>query len=263
MVLTWNDFISNTPLKNQPVSLTIGVFDGVHIGHRELIRQVLLNGKGSIPAVLTFNTNPRIVLKDPSYPGNIASLEQKIKILHDLGVDKVIVIDFSTDFSRLSGEVFLDLLMKSCDLKFLVLGENFRFGYRGQTASSDAERILAEKDVEVRICKMAYYGDEIVSSTRIRKAIMNGSIEEANNMLNRVFSLDIASIPQISGDETIKIDKKYIHQVLPPQGQYDTEVLGIGNIVSKTVCTIDNTHISVKVPGNHKITEIKFNSDRK
>ncbi len=262
MVLSWNDFVSGKTLLDQNLSLTIGVFDGVHLGHRKLINSVLMNRKGGIAAVLTFNPNPRIVLGDTSFPGDISTLEQKTDILLSLGIDKVIVIDFSADFSRLTGEQFLSYLLESSNLKYLVLGDNFRFGYKGMTSSHDVNSILKDSEVEVNISKMAYYKEEIVSSTRIRKDISSGNFKEANAMLNRVFSLDTARIPQVPGEKTITIEKNHFSQILPPQGSYEVEVLLNQNHQLKTECLIERDILTLKTPGNQRITEIKFKTEK-
>ncbi len=262
MVISWNDFINGQVSLSRPVSATIGVFDGVHLGHRKLITSILTN-KNTCSAVITFNVNPRIIFHDPSYPGNISTLEQKIQILHDLEVDDVIVIDFSPDFSRLTGEEFLRLLVKSCSLEYLVLGENFKFGYGGKTTPEDAKNILHKESVEVDICPMAYHDNVIVSSTRIRRALLEGRIRDANTMLNRVFSLDIATIPLLFREKAINIDKKKIHQVLPPQGQYDVSLKDASGVYTDTGCVIDSSHIRVNTgeKGMHRYTAINFNSD--
>ena len=262
MVISWDNFIKGKISFSKPVSATIGVFDGVHLGHRKLISSILTKNN-SLSAVITFNVNPRIIFKDPSYPGNISTLDQKIQILHDLEVDEVIVIDFSPDFSRLIGEEFLRLLVKSCNLKYLVLGENFKFGYGGKTTPEDAKNLLYKESVEVDICPMAYHDNIIVSSTRIRKALLEGRIKDANTMLNRVFSLDIANIPLIFRKGTIIIDKKKIHQVLPPQGHYDVSLTEAAGAYTDTGCVIDGSHISVNTEdeGVRKYTAINFNSD--
>ena len=262
MVLTWNDFISGKMLLKQHLSLTIGVFDGVHLGHRKLINSVLKNRNGGISAVLTFNPNPRIVLGDKTFPGNISTLEQKTDILLSLGIDKVIVIDFSAYFSRLTGEQFLSYLLENSNLKYLVLGDNFRFGYKGMTSSHEVKNILKDREVEVDICRMADYKGEIVSSTRIRKEISSGTITEANAMLDRVFSLDTARIPQVPGDKTITIEKNHFSQILPPQGSYEVEVLFNQNHQSKAVCLIERDVLMLKTPGNQRITEIKFKTEK-
>jgi len=259
MVISWNDFISQSVFYNNSVSLTMGVFDGVHLGHRKLIQKVL-NRKDTISGVITFNVNPRIIFGDHSFPGNISTLEQKIEILHEVGVDAIIVIDFSYNFSRLSGKDFLKVLRSSCNLEYIALGENFRFGYKGATSSFDARTILKNEPVEVDICNMAYYNNKIVSSTRIRESVLAGKMIEAKSMLDRVFSLDIATVPQYLDEKTIIIDKKEIHQVLPPQGQY--EVLLMGKEDVPALCIIDNTHLKLNRRAETIYSRIIFNTDR-
>ncbi len=262
MILSWNDFIQKKSIFPLPVSVTIGVFDGVHLGHRKLIHNIFKNSL-THSVVITFSINPRVVFKDSSFPGNISTLHEKIQILQDLGVDHVIVIDFSPDFSRLSGEDFLLLLVQNCKLKHLTLGENFRFGYRGKTGAEKAKEILKGKSVKVDICSMAYYKKKIVSSTRIRKEILDGHIREANKMLNRVFSLDIANIPLVFREKAIIIDKSSIHQVLPPQGHYDVSLTDTHGKKILSGCSVTSSHLYVSTgeTGIRDYTAINFNTD--
>lgn len=259
MVVTWDDFVSRRVFYNNSVSLSMGVFDGVHLGHRKLIQKVL-NHKDTISGVITFNVNPRIIFGDHTFPGNISTLEQKIEILHEVGVEAIIMIDFSYNFSRLSGNDFLKALLKSCNLEYIALGENFKFGYKGETSSFDARTILKNEPVEVDISSMAYYNNKIVSSTRIREAVLAGEMIEAKGMLDRVFSLDIANVPQCLDGKTIIIDKQEIHQVLPPQGQY--EVLLTGKEHIPALCIIDDTHLKLHQRDESIYSRINFNTDR-
>ncbi|MDR1903315.1 MAG: adenylyltransferase/cytidyltransferase family protein, partial [Treponema sp.] len=148
LVLDWAEFtgisadgcISSeiaTSIKT-PSAMTIGVFDGVHRGHQALIREVV--ERGPFPTVITFKQNPKSILNPQSYTGDIFSLRQKLECFEALGVERTILIDFSDNFSKLKGQEFIDILKKRGNLVFLIIGRNFRCGYKLDT---DAARVKA------------------------------------------------------------------------------------------------------------------------
>ncbi len=256
IVMTWDDFTKGALRDKGPIALSIGVFDGVHSGHRQLLSDILSH-TGSMSVVLTFRVNPRVYFKDETYPGDIYSLPQKLSVLNSLGIDTVILIDFSYDFSKLSGKDFLYQIADNCNLRNLVLGDNFKCGKGRMTTSYEAVEILTGKNVIVDIGNMAYFEGQIISSSRIRKAVASGKIKDAQKMLERVFSLDIANIPQISKDETITIDTKNISQVLPPRGQY-TGLMGTSDMTLKSKILVGESDIKIPLQKMQHLDFIKF-----
>jgi riboflavin kinase / FMN adenylyltransferase len=255
-ILSWNKFVEGILKDTVPLAMTIGVFDGIHLGHQDLFDNII-KYPNSESAVMTFNNNPRYFFDDKSYSGDIYSRQQKLEKLESINIDTVILIDFSLDFSKLSGNDFLELILKNCDLSYLALGNNFRCGVRGMTTSYEAARILELNNVPVNIVEMRQYNEEIISSSRIRNALASGDFNIVNKMLNGVFSLDIADIPQIIRDKTIIIETKNIKQVLPPQGHY---VVRIGTLNSLQKCKILITANEILVPAQdmHKLEHIIF-----
>ncbi len=222
-VLSWDDFTGGRPLRDTTVSLTIGVFDGIHSGHRRLLDRVL-SSKTKESAVLTFRYNPRRFLKPHLFPGDITTMEQKITLLDDLGVDTVVLIDFSNNFSKLSGRDFLMSIYHGCRLKLLVLGDNFRCGYEGDTSAYDARDTLSGHQVDVDIVPAVTFKGATLSSTRIRAALREGEVEEASRMMNRPFVLDVASAPLKRDYGRRRVEKTSLHQVLPPPGRYLVDI---------------------------------------
>ena len=255
-ILNWDDFTKGALRGENSIALSMGVFDGVHVGHRQLLSDILSH-IDSIPVVLTFGVNPRVYFKDETYPGDIYTLSQKLAVLSSLGIDTVILIDFSYDFSKLSGKDFLYYIADNCELRHLVLGDNFRCGNGRMTTSHEAVEILKHKNVTVDIGNMAYLEGQIVSSSRVRSAVASGKLQEAQKMLERVFSLDIADIPQISGDGTITIETKNISQVLPPQGQY-TVLTGTAETTLKSRVLVGASDIKVPLQNLQHLDFIKF-----
>ena len=222
-VISWDSFAGSRPLRNTRSSMTIGVFDGIHLGHRRLLDRIL-SADTDEAIVTTFRYNPRIFLKPHLYPGDITTLEQKLGHLGDLGVDTVILIDFSNDFSKLSGREFLMSIRRNCELELLVLGDNFRCGYQGATSAYDARDILDEHRIDVEIEAPVTWKGATLSSTRIRAAIREGEVEEAKAMMDRPYALDVASTPVLRDNEKRRIEKTGLHQVLPPPGRYLVDI---------------------------------------
>jgi riboflavin kinase/FMN adenylyltransferase len=218
-VVGWKDFSGQQgpPLQ---VALTIGTFDSLHVGHQRLIRGVVDNGCGAIPAVCTFAQNPAKVLGSRPFPGSILSFAQKIEKLEALGVALVILIDFSVEISKLAGKSFLELLASRLDIRKLVVGYNFHMGRGRDTNAQELVRILTESEIELEIIPATLYGDQVVSSSRIRDLIRQGRFGEARKMLTDDFRLDLrgVSIGRRGGDSSVR--RSEITQVLPPGGEY-------------------------------------------
>lgn len=222
-VLSWDMFVGSRPLRDVSVAMTIGVFDGVHKGHKSLINKVIeQDAKEAI--VLTFRYNPRRFLKPHLFPGDVTSQRQKLDILASLGITTVILIDFSNDFSKLSGNEFLMKIRQSCELTYLVLGDNFRCGFQGRTSAYDVRNILSEQDIPVDIAQPVTFQAATLSSTRIRAAIREGEIEKAGAMMERNYSIDVGDIPQNRDQDIRFIEKMGLFQVLPPIGNYPVKI---------------------------------------
>ncbi len=222
-VLSWDVFTGSRPLKSSRIAMSIGVFDGVHLGHRSLIEQ-LIKRKQTEPVILTFRYNPRRFLKPHLFPGDITTQHQKLKILSRLGIGTVILIDFSNDFSKLSGNDFLMQILQNCNLDYVVLGDNFRCGYQGRTSAYDARKMLSNSSVDVHIAQPVSLNGAAISSTRIRAAVREGKIDDAVRMMERSFILDLADIPQDIEVDYRSIEKMGLNQVIPPPGTYPVHI---------------------------------------
>jgi riboflavin kinase/FMN adenylyltransferase len=236
--------------------MTIGVFDGVHLGHQKLIRRVT-DHDAEESIVLTFRFNPRRFLKPHLFPGDITSQRQKLDILDGLGVSTVILIDFSNDFSKLTGNEFLMKIRQSCNLTYLVLGDNFRCGFQGKTSAYDVRSILNEHGVEVEIAQSLTYEGATLSSTRIRAALSEGDMAKAALMMGRLYRLDIADIPQQRGSRDRSIEKMALHQVIPPHGQYPVEIKTTASSFPAEI-VIDQECLRWKQDGGEEAVYIEF-----
>ena len=205
-VISWNEYISPQnssfliPHSSLPLAVTVGVFDGVHLGHQALIRRIctppskpvtqnphssFLIPHSLLPTVVTFKQNPINVLKPGSFSGDILTLDQKLHILESLGVQMTVLIDFSTEFSKINGRDFINLLLDNRPVKLVVLGVNFRCGCGLDTGAEEIRGIASAKGVETEVVRPVTDGGLPVSSSRIRELIAAGRTAEAEKLLGR------------------------------------------------------------------------------
>lgn len=209
-----------------PVALTVGVFDSLHLGHRRLIRAVVDNPFGALGAVCTFRQNPAQVLGSRALPGSILSLRQKLQRLEGLGVAVVVLIDFSTEISTLTGKRFLDLLTGRLTIRRMVVGYNFHMGQGRDTGVEGLKALLDGSGTELQVVPAAYHGGEIVSSSRIRSCIREGRFDEAAAMMGQDYCLDLREAAVRRGPAGWSVARQGLSQVLPRCGPY--EALRVG-----------------------------------
>lgn len=175
----------------KPLALTIGFFDGVHLGHRFLVSELskLAKGKGLGSAVLTFRTHPRQVLHSDYIPSLLTTAEEKIELLQSTGVDYVVVTEFTQELSQLSAQEFMRMLHDNLNVKCLIIGYDHRFGHNRSESFEDYVRFGKEIGIEV-VQSSPLVVDEInVSSSVVRKAISEGDVAHANQLLGREYTL--------------------------------------------------------------------------
>jgi riboflavin kinase / FMN adenylyltransferase len=171
--------------------LTIGSFDGVHLGHQSLISSMtrIAHEKNQPSVVLTFYPHPSVVLRGRRPSFYIHTPDEKAGKLAELGVDYVITHPFDHDLSRLSAIDFLDLLKKHTSLKGLWVGENFALGHKREGNLDFLENVQASYGFALKIVPPVLLDGEIVSSTRIRNALRTGDVKGARAALGRPFMM--------------------------------------------------------------------------
>jgi riboflavin kinase/FMN adenylyltransferase len=216
-VLSWEELVGGR-LSGLPFAATIGVFDGLHIGHRALVSRIL-GEDGLVSAVLTFAENPKRLLSPSTYQGGLSTLRQKLELIESMGVDYGVLIDFSGDFSKLPGRLFLSILRDCGELRYLAVGSNFRCG-RGLDTDAEGIRDFCGDSIGVELLDPVKWAGSEVSSSRIRKAILEGRLDEAARMLGRPYEIDLrdAEISQ-TGLAAPRGD-----QALPPRGVYEASL---------------------------------------
>jgi riboflavin kinase / FMN adenylyltransferase len=215
-------------------ALSIGVFDGVHEGHRMLIGRMLeeARGRGLTGGVVTFHPHPIRVIR-PDVPFSyLESLERRVELLREFGVDFVTVLQFTSELQQVSAPDFCRLLVEDARMRLLVVGEDFRLGRGGEGTVERLTEIGREQGFEVLPVGLLGDAAERISSTRIREALSEGRMEDVARFLGRPFSL---RGPVLHGDErgrtlgfpTINLGVS-ADRALPPNGVYVTraEVAG-------------------------------------
>jgi riboflavin kinase/FMN adenylyltransferase len=214
-VVSWEEYLAGA-LVDLPFAATIGVFDGLHIGHRALVARVLAH-EALASAVLTFRENPKRILSPHTHRGELSTLDQKLGLIESLSVDFCVLIDFSGDFSKLPGRSFLSILRDSGMLRFLAVGEDFRCGRGLDTAAADIGAFCEESSIGIELVPALRWEGQAVSSSRIRKAVTEGRLDEAQAMLGRPYEIDLrAALPLPGGRLAPKGE-----QARPPTGRYE------------------------------------------
>ena len=187
------DDLSVSPWPEGRAIITIGAYDGVHLGHHAVIARVreLAALHDAQSAVVTFDRHPASVVRPESAPQLLTGPEQKMELLEATGIDNVVIVPFNQDQAAESPESFVERVLVGClRTQFIVVGEDFHFG-RGRDGNVDLLRKLgAEHDFEVaplELIPRVDGVDEPVSSTAIRRALAGGDVTRANQMLGRPF----------------------------------------------------------------------------
>jgi len=169
------------------VALTIGSFDGVHLGHVDVIRHVIDAAKadGSQPALITFEPHPRAVLDPANSPQSITTLQEKLALIEATGIEHAIVMRFDRELSSLSPQEFIDRLSAVMDLRRWVIGYDFAFG-RGRTGSA---QWLREHGHQVDVVPPFLIDGRELHSSEVRRLITSGDVEHANRLLGREYTM--------------------------------------------------------------------------
>lgn len=211
------------------VIISFGVFDGVHIGHQALIQCMLKQASkfGVETVILTFDPHPAFSTLGTA-PPSITTIEKKIEFLKSQGVNRVVVEDFNEKFSQLSPEEFVhDMLLGKFHAQEIVVGYDCAFGKNRAGDKWLLKKLGEDYGVAVEIVEPYILNGEVVSSTRVRNAIQQGSLDLANTLLGRLYSISgtVVSgkgIGKKLGFATANLQTN--NEVLPPAGVYAVKV---------------------------------------
>ncbi len=214
----------------EPSAVTVGSYDGLHRGHRQIIAKMMdvAAARHLRSVMVTFEPHPRLVLKgDVAGPlGLLTTLDEKIELLADTGVDMLVVIRFTPEFSLRSSDDFIrNVLVGLFGAKSIIVGYDHAFGRDRRGSRKTLERLGQELDVVVDVVEAVSIGDEHFSSTQIRRLLASGCIEEANHALGSAYMItgtvvDGEKRGRHIGFPTVNLKLSDSHKLLPCSGVY-------------------------------------------
>jgi riboflavin kinase / FMN adenylyltransferase len=245
--------------------LTIGTFDGVHLGHQEVIRKLrkISSESSGESVIFTFYPHPRLVVdSNEDSLRLLTTQEEKIAIFQKIGVDHLVIYPFTEDFSKLSYDEFVkEILVKKMHLNYLVIGYDHKFGQNRQGNYASLQKLSLELGFKIERLDELTMENIVVSSTKIRKALDEGNIRKANQLLGYKYILMGRVIEGIQlgrklGFPTANIETSERHKLIPRDGVYAVQaefagkfykgMLNIG--VRPTVnSNVDNRSIEVNL----------------
>lgn len=254
---------SNTDeILKTPMVITIGTFDGVHIGHQKIIQQVVQSAQKEKlqSCVLTFFPHPRMVLQKDANIKLINTIDERSLLLKKLGLDYLFIKTFNKSFSRWTAEEFVEkLLVQSLNAKKIIIGYDHRFG-RNRSASVDELIAFGEKfDFEVIQISKQDVNDVAVSSTKIRNALNSGDIETANLYLgyNFIITGNVVKGKQLGASISFPTANLYIkesYKLIPKHGSYVVR----SKIDGATIFGMLNIGVNPTVDGTKESIEVHF-----
>ena len=209
--------IHNLPTLSNAVA-TMGSFDGVHAGHRELLRQVteLAREKGVESVVMTFDPHPRFILGTGEGLQMLSTIEEKAYLLEQMGIDSLVVIPFTKQFSLLSPKEFIEQMVLQMGIGTLVVGYNHRFGHNKEGDYDFLER--QHPTIEIHRVEQQLISQSKVSSTIVRQMVARGMMERVGEMLASPY---IIKGHVVEDGVVVGVTES---KMLPPQAEYEVRV---------------------------------------
>ncbi len=249
----------DVPADFGPSVITIGTFDGLHVGHRQIMRRVaaLARQHGCTPAVLTFDPHPARVLAPERAPRLLMTIGQRLRAMEAEGIEAVLLIPFSVEFARLTPEEFVErVLAGALKAQAVLVGEDFRFGYR-QAGNIDTLRDLGRRfGFELESVRGIERRGRRVSSTAIRTLVVEGAVSRACRMLGAPFALEGAVVrgEGIGSKQTVPtLNLMPWNELLPRTGVYVTRTRDLE--AGQSWDSITNVGFRPTFGGNHLTVE--------
>ncbi|WP_282941885.1 bifunctional riboflavin kinase/FAD synthetase [Paenibacillus sp. RC67] len=218
-----------------PQVLAIGEFDGIHLGHQEVIRRALQTAQRMhIPAsIMTFHPHPKEVLGQQKYTQLLTPSKQKEQVLSEMGLDKSYLIAFDSDFMKVTPEEFVENMLIPMNVNTVIVGFDFTFGFRG-AGTPDTLCELAAGRFAVEVIRPFQLNGCKVSSTLVRECLQNAKLEEANRLLGRPYTITGTVVTGDGRGRTIGFPTANIEMsesfVIPALGVYAVKVTVDGEV---------------------------------
>lgn len=231
---------------DQPLVITQGTFDGVHLGHQKVLKQVvvLAKSKNTKSLLITYHPHPRLVIDPNNHELRmLSSIEEKAQAVYDLGVDYVLVLPFTQEFAQLSPRDFVKtILVDQLHVDTIVIGYDHRFGKNREGDFLSLLALAQEFHFQVQEIPASEIDAIAISSTRIRKALSNKQLNEANTLLGKPYILtgivtEGQKLGRTIGFPTANLDIQDPYKLIPPSGVYAGYCL-LENERYKMVCNI-------------------------
>ncbi len=253
-------------VSNKKSIVTLGTFDGVHIGHQKIIKKLLKKSDTTTSVLLTFFPHPRMVLQDANELKLLNTITEKAHLLERLGLETLIIQPFTKEFSRLSAVEFVrDILVNKLNIDTLIIGYDHRFGKNREGTFEHLQELAELYGFKLKKIDAKEIKDVAISSTKIRKALQNGEIEKANTYLGYNYILT-GKVVHGKGlgkkwnypTSNIQILENY--KLIPKTGVYI-----VSTIINKTLhYGIMNIGFRPTLEGKHQTIEVHildFNQD--
>lgn len=220
----------------KPLALSLGMFDGVHLGHKSIIDELINVGTENNleTAILTFWPHPRFVFNPNEDLKLLNTIEEKKELIQKYNIDNLFLKEFDDEFRNLTGEEFVrQILVDKLNVKYLIIGYDHSFGKNKSGNFELLQKLSKELDFEVEQMEAINIHENNISSTKVRNALLTGNIKDANEMLGYPYSVSGTvvhgkKIGRTIGYPTANIDTESI-KLLPKKGAYIVEVLVKGN----------------------------------
>jgi len=224
-IVPWSEAPRLGAQASEKAAATIGVFDGLHLGHRELVARVVAKAPDYLPVAVTFRDNPKKLTRPHRFDGDLFTLEQKLSSLETAGIQLCVLIDFSGNFSKLAGSEFVSTLVRSFGIRSFVVGSDFRCGHRLSTDAVSLGDLARSYGAEAEIVEPVKVEGEAVSSSRIRSAVASGRMDQALAMLGRPYTLDLRRFETGYDGSTLVVSLRGHGVVEPAPGSYSVTVI--------------------------------------
>jgi riboflavin kinase/FMN adenylyltransferase len=253
------EHITDTQIEqDRPTAVTIGNFDGLHMGHRSLIglTKEFAKEEGLKSVVFTFSPHPKLVFKERDDFALVMAPSEKKFSMEQLGIDVYIEYPFTPEFAALSPEEFaINLLFEKLKCKVLIVGENYKFGHKQAGDYRLLKQLGDERDIKVIFVPSVLFEEERVSSSRIRQCLRDKNLEAANRMLTVPYFIlgEVAQGKKLGrtiGFPTVNIEAHPL-KLFPPNGVYATKTLYNG----KMYYGVTNIGKNPTVNGTFKVVE--------
>ena len=212
--------------------ITVGNYDGIHLGHQDVINYIVEFGKKhNIPScVITFDPNPYYILRNENKPINVQSTESKLNALEKMGIDKVFIIPFTEEFSKVTAINFAQNIIKDIfNPKLIAVGTNHHFGFNKEGDIEFIKDFCNKNNIDLFVPDVRKIGEKAISSTEIRKLIQCGKLDSIPSLLGRFYGFEASVVHgahrgRLLNYPTANFVPLNENQVLPQQGVYFSRV---------------------------------------